>query len=175
MAVSMTCLTTTGQRAFGRKGRCFGVRCREVGARVSTNVFVRDLDIAMFIMIGSRRLGGCCRWVAPFWWSSICDRHHVGVRSAWSASVTGHPHTELLFNRRPMIGSDGEACVEVVVLDFAICHGRRSHPSKKKNHLGIHDWFTRTHHITAEEISVHRNNWWLRSNTVGSDTMPVRH
>ena len=75
---------------------------------------------------------------------------------------------------------------------------------KKKNFLGIHDRFTRdekfrknmfdvgrseelcremdklanedhTHHITAEEISVYRNNWWLRSNTVGSDAMPVRH
>ena len=75
---------------------------------------------------------------------------------------------------------------------------------KKKNFLGIHDRFIRddkfrknmfdvgrseelcremdklanedhTHHITAEEISVYRNNWWLRSNTVGSDTMPVRH
>ena len=32
-----------------------------------------------------------------------------------------------------------------------------------------------THHITAEEISLYRSNWWLRSNTVGSDTMPVRH
>ena len=32
-----------------------------------------------------------------------------------------------------------------------------------------------THHITAEEISVYRNNWWLRSNIVSSDTMPVRH
>ena len=32
-----------------------------------------------------------------------------------------------------------------------------------------------THHITPEEISVYRNNWWIRSNTVGSDTMPVRH
>ena len=31
-----------------------------------------------------------------------------------------------------------------------------------------------THHITAEEISVYRNNWWLRSNTVDSDTMPVQ-
>ena len=70
--------------------------------------------------------------------------------------------------------------------------------------MGIHDWFFRdekfrknmfdvgrseelchemdklanedhTHHITAEEICVYRNNWWLRSNTVGSDTMPVRH
>ena len=31
-----------------------------------------------------------------------------------------------------------------------------------------------TNHITPEEI-VYRNNWWIRSNTVGSDTMPVRH
>ena len=32
-----------------------------------------------------------------------------------------------------------------------------------------------THHVTPEEIRVYRNNWWIRSNTVGSDTMPVRH
>ena len=32
-----------------------------------------------------------------------------------------------------------------------------------------------THHITQEEIRVYGNNWWIRSNTVGSDTMPVRH
>ena len=32
-----------------------------------------------------------------------------------------------------------------------------------------------THHITPEEIRVYRNNWRIRSNTVGSDTMPVRH
>ena len=31
-----------------------------------------------------------------------------------------------------------------------------------------------THHAAEEEISVYRNNWWVRSNTVGSDTMPVR-
>ena len=29
-----------------------------------------------------------------------------------------------------------------------------------------------THHATAEEICVYRNNWWLRSNTVRSDTVP---
>ena len=75
---------------------------------------------------------------------------------------------------------------------------------KKKFFLGIHDRFIRdekfrknvfdvgrteeicremdklanedhTHHITPEEISVYRNNWWIRSNTVGSDTMPVGH
>ena len=75
---------------------------------------------------------------------------------------------------------------------------------KKKFYFGIHDRFIRdekfrknmfdigrteeicremdkladedhTHHISPEEISVYRNNWWIRSNTVGSDTMPVRH
>ena len=75
---------------------------------------------------------------------------------------------------------------------------------KKKHFLGIHDRFIRderfrksmielgrteevcremdklanedhTHHITPDEIRVYRNNWWIRSNIVSSDTMPVRH
>ena len=75
---------------------------------------------------------------------------------------------------------------------------------KKRNFLGFHERFIRdekfrknmfdvgrteeicremdklanedhTHHITQDEIRVYRNNWWIRSNTVGSDTMPVRH
>ena len=74
----------------------------------------------------------------------------------------------------------------------------------KKHFLGIHDQFIRderfrknmidlgrseeicrvmdklanedhTHHITPDEIRVYRNNLWIRSNFVGSDTMPVRH
>ena len=32
-----------------------------------------------------------------------------------------------------------------------------------------------THHLTPEEIRDYRVNWWIRSNKVGSDTMPVRH
>ena len=32
-----------------------------------------------------------------------------------------------------------------------------------------------THHATEEELNVYRNNWWIRSNFVGSDTMPTRH
>ena len=32
-----------------------------------------------------------------------------------------------------------------------------------------------THQATEEEIRVYRNNWWIRSNFVGSDTMPIRH
>ena len=75
---------------------------------------------------------------------------------------------------------------------------------KKKNFLGIHDRFIRdekfrknmfdigrteeicrqiddladedhTHHLTPEEINDYRNNWWIRSNKIGSDTMPIRH
>ena len=75
---------------------------------------------------------------------------------------------------------------------------------KKKNFLGIHDRFIRdekfrknmtdngrteeicrqmddhadedhTHHLTPEEIEDYRVNWWIRSNKIGSDTMPVRH
>ena len=32
-----------------------------------------------------------------------------------------------------------------------------------------------THIATEEELNVCRGNWWIRSNFVGSDTMPVRH
>ena len=75
---------------------------------------------------------------------------------------------------------------------------------KKKNYLGTHDRFVRdetfrknmydagrdeemlremgkladedhTHHLTSEEFETYSNIWWLRSNTIGSDTMPVRH
>ena len=75
---------------------------------------------------------------------------------------------------------------------------------KKKNFLGIHDRFIRdekfcknmfdncrteeicrqmddlvdedhTHHLTPEEINDYRNNGWIRSNKIDSDTMPIRH
>ena len=75
---------------------------------------------------------------------------------------------------------------------------------KKKGFLGIHDRFIRdetfrkniydsrrdeeklremdkladedhTYHLTSEEFKAYSHIWWLRSNTIGSDTMPVRH
>ena len=75
---------------------------------------------------------------------------------------------------------------------------------KKKYYLGIHDRFIRdekfcknmcdtcrteemcrqmddladedhTHHLTQEEIRDNRVNWWVRSNKIGSETMPVQH
>ena len=74
---------------------------------------------------------------------------------------------------------------------------------KKKNFLGIHDRFVRddkfrknmieigrtedlcrqmddladedhTHHLTPQEIDNYKSNWWIRSNKIGSDTMPIR-
>ena len=32
-----------------------------------------------------------------------------------------------------------------------------------------------SHIATEEELDVYRGNWWIRSNFVGSDTMPIRH
>ena len=32
-----------------------------------------------------------------------------------------------------------------------------------------------SHIATEEEIDVYRGNWWIRSNLVDSDTMPIRH
>ena len=75
---------------------------------------------------------------------------------------------------------------------------------RKKRFLNIHDrfirdtWFRKTmlefglteeviremdrlanedhaHIATEEELDVYRGNWWIRSNFVGSDTMPIRH
>ena len=31
------------------------------------------------------------------------------------------------------------------------------------------------HIATEKELNVYRGNWWIRSNVVGSDTMPIRH
>ena len=32
-----------------------------------------------------------------------------------------------------------------------------------------------THHLTPEEIEDYRVTWWIRSNKIGSDTMPIGH
>ena len=70
-------------------------------------------------------------------------------------------------------------------------HSRSVHPWCKiprdhnRNWVALKKWFvkwtnwrtriTHTTHATEEEINVYRSNWWIRSNFVGSDTMPVRH
>ena len=86
--------------------------------------------------------------------------------------------------------------------EYHIAHSLKK--CKKKYYLGIHDRFIRdekfcknmidngrteemcrqmddladedhTHHLTPEEIDDYRTNWWIRSNKIGSDTMPIRH
>ena len=32
-----------------------------------------------------------------------------------------------------------------------------------------------THHLTPQEVDTYRNIWWIRSNKISSDTMPIRH
>ena len=50
--------------------------------------------------------------------------------------------------------------------------GRTEEMCRKMDELANED---HTHHLTPEEIRGYRANWWIRSNKVGSDTMPVQH
>ena len=45
--------------------------------------------------------------------------------------------------------------------------GRTEEVNREMDKLANEDY---THHATDEEVSVHRNNWWICSNIVGSDT-----
>ena len=87
--------------------------------------------------------------------------------------------------------------------EYCIAHSLKK-KCKKKNYQGIHDRFVRddkfrrnmieigrtedlcrqkddladkdhTHHLTPQEVDTYRNNWWIRSNKISSDTMPIRH
>ena len=50
--------------------------------------------------------------------------------------------------------------------------GRIEEVIREMDNLAIED---HTHIATEEELNVCSGNWWIRSNSVGSDTMPVRH
>ena len=120
----------------------------------------------------------------------ICPVHHGSPLDSQLLHEKGRPHGHR-YGKKP---GDHE---------YFIANSLKK-KCKKKNFLGIHDRFIRdekfrknmfdvgrnaeicremdklanedhTHHITPEEIRVYRNNWWIRSDTVGSDTMPVRH
>ena len=85
-----------------------------------------------------------------------------------------------------------------------ILHRPFTQEVQKKNFLGIHDRFIRdekfrnnmidngrtedicrqmddfadedhTHLLIPEEVDDYRSNWWIPSNKIGSDTMPIRH
>ena len=50
--------------------------------------------------------------------------------------------------------------------------GRNEEVIREMDRLANED---HTHIATEEELDVYRGSWWIRSNFVGSDTMPVRH
>ena len=53
-----------------------------------------------------------------------------------------------------------------------IDNGRTEEICRQMDDLADED---HTHHLTPEEIDDYRSNWWIRSNKIGSDTMPIRH
>ena len=50
--------------------------------------------------------------------------------------------------------------------------GRTEEVNREMDKLANED---HTNIATEQELNVYRGNWWIRSNGVGSDTMPVRH
>ena len=50
--------------------------------------------------------------------------------------------------------------------------GRNEEAIREMDRLANED---HTHIVTEEELDVYRNNWCIRSNFVGSNTMPIRH
>ena len=53
-----------------------------------------------------------------------------------------------------------------------IDNGRTEEVCRQMEDLADED---HTHHLTPEEIDDYRSNWWIRSNKICSDTMPIRH
>ena len=53
-----------------------------------------------------------------------------------------------------------------------IDNGRTEEICRQMDDLADED---HTHHLTPEEIRDYRVNWWVRSNKIGSDTMPIQH
>ena len=66
--------------------------CREAGGQVTTNVMVRDLDLAVPHAADARRVGSCGRWFATVRWGSTGCGHY------WCALSmrTGQPAEEPL-------------------------------------------------------------------------------
>ena len=50
--------------------------------------------------------------------------------------------------------------------------GRTEDLCRQKDDLADED---HTHHLTHKSITIEKSNWWIRSNKIGSDTMPIRH
>ena len=51
-------------------------------------------------------------------------------------------------------------------------NGRNEDACRQMDALADED---HTHHLTPQEHDNYKSNWWIRSNKIGSDTMPIRH
>ena len=84
--------------------------------------------------------------------SRICSRRNATRRTTW-LSKTGSLAMKKFRKNMLEAGLDEEMCREMDKL-------------ADEDH---------TYHLNSDECRVYLNNGWIRSNTVGSDTMPVWH
>ena len=93
-------------------------------------------------------------------------------RSRETASTSSRIRSKKKCRKRHFLGIHDRFIRDVKFRKNMIDLGRSEDICCKMDKLANED---HTHHITEDEIRVYRNNWWIRSNFVGSDTMPVRH
>ena len=99
-------------------------------------------------------------------------------------TVTGTGRKKVIKNTTLQINSKRSAENEdtrTFTIDLFVIHGseksmlemdRTEEVIREMDRLANED---HTHIATEEELDVYRGNWWIRSNFVGSDTMPIRH
>ena len=98
--------------------------------------------------------------------------------------ITGTRRKKVLQNTLLQINSKrsaGNEDTRIFTIDLLVTHGsektmleldRTEEVIREMDRLANED---HTHIATEEELDVYRGNWWIRSNFVGSNTMPIRH
>ena len=118
---------------------------------------------------------------SPFLISSL-SRTFTSGRADYM--VTGTERKKVIENTTLQINSKRSAGNEdtgTFTIDLSVTHGsektmleldRTEEVICEMDKLANED---HTHIATEGELYVYRGNWWIRSNFVGSDTMPIRH
>ena len=118
---------------------------------------------------------------SPFLISSL-SRTFTSGRADHTVTGTGRKKvlekTILQINSKRSAGNED---TRTFTIDLFVTHGSekpcwnwivREEVIREMDKLANED---HTHIATEEELNVYRGNWWIRSNFVGSDTMPIRH
>ena len=111
---------------------------------------------------------------SPFLISSL-SRTFTSGRAGHT--VTGTGRKKVIKNTILRINSEGSVENDRFIRDTwfrkaMLELGRTEEVIREMDKLANED---HTHIATEEELNVYRGNWWIRSNFVGSDTMPIRH